>query len=310
MAKSREVSERAQPSHLRAVARFLLHRAAVRFRRAPDGKCAPELTLAKLSASPRSVARYLRATGGETFPPAPGAPYPPLYSAVWETACYLDLIRLAGFPIPPGGIVHLGEERIWLRPLRADRPAELRMKLARVEKVRGGTRLTLAVHLAAGGHRCVEADTQLLLRGVSGGRGPRSARLAPAHGPWLDAGSWRVGPEHGRRYARVSGDFNPIHLGRLGARLFGFERAILHGYCIEAMVVHRLAAQHLGGDAGSLRRLAIRFTAPLPLPSSVSLRTRLPRAGVPGAFQLVRAGAEGRPYAVGEWVASVPAAQG
>ena len=33
----------------------------------------------------------------------------------------------------------------------------------------------------------------------------------------------------GRRFAKVSGDFNPIHTSIIGAKLFGFRRAIAHG---------------------------------------------------------------------------------
>jgi len=38
-----------------------------------------------------------------------------------------------------------------------------------------------------------------------------------------------VSPGVGRQYARVSGDFNPIHIADLAARFFGFKRAIAHG---------------------------------------------------------------------------------
>lgn len=40
---------------------------------------------------------------------------------------------------------------------------------------------------------------------------------------------WSLASDLGRRYARVSGDINPIHLHALSARAFGFRRAIAHG---------------------------------------------------------------------------------
>lgn len=43
------------------------------------------------------------------------------------------------------------------------------------------------------------------------------------------AARWRLAADTGRRYAAVSGDRNPIHISRLGARLFGFPRPIAHG---------------------------------------------------------------------------------
>ncbi len=40
---------------------------------------------------------------------------------------------------------------------------------------------------------------------------------------------WQLPADLGRRYARASGDYNPIHLWPLTAKLFGFRRAIIHG---------------------------------------------------------------------------------
>jgi hypothetical protein len=41
----------------------------------------------------------------------------------------------------------------------------------------------------------------------------------------------------GRQYARVSGDYNPIHLWPLTSRLFGFKKAIAHGMYSHALAV-------------------------------------------------------------------------
>ena len=39
------------------------------------------------------------------------------------------------------------------------------------------------------------------------------------------AATWKLPGDLGRRYGSVSGDFNPIHLHPLSARLFGFTSA-------------------------------------------------------------------------------------
>jgi acyl dehydratase len=82
---------------------------------------------------------------------------------------------------------------------------------------------------------------------------------------------WSLRGDAGRRYAAVSGDWNPIHLWSVTARPFGFRRPILHGFCTQAMVAHALIQHRLGGDAAALRRLRIAFRAPLPLPGSARL---------------------------------------
>lgn len=74
---------------------------------------------------------------------------------------------------------------------------------------------------------------------------------------------WRLGGDVGRRYGAVSGDRNPIHLHPLGARLFGFPRAIAHGM----WTVARCLAEHGAPPAALVRA---EFRAPVPLPGTVT----------------------------------------
>ena len=72
-------------------------------------------------------------------------------------------------------------------------------------------------------------------------------RLAPV----TPIAEWTLAPNAGRAYARVAGDWNPIHLSGALARPFGFRSAILHGSGIR-IVVRR--AVRLGGGAVAGRR--------------------------------------------------------
>lgn len=47
----------------------------------------------------------------------------------------------------------------------------------------------------------------------------------------------------GRQYAKVSGDYNPIHLHQVSAKLFGFKKAIAHGMYSKALAISNIA-QH------------------------------------------------------------------
>jgi acyl dehydratase len=72
----------------------------------------------------------------------------------------------------------------------------------------------------------------------------------------------------GRRYAKVSGDFNPIHWHALTARPFGFKRAIVHGMWTLAACLARL------GEALPTAGVTVRcdFLKPVVLPSEVHFR--------------------------------------
>jgi acyl dehydratase len=315
-AMRRIAEDPARPSHLRSLARFLVARA--RASRSPERSPkaqVPQVEARRLAARPRRVRRFLRVTEGMRIAAlVTGEVLPPTYAATWETAYFLDLLRLGGYPLPRRGLVHLGGERVWIRPLAGGGRIDLTLRLAHAQPGRGGTRATITSRIRNGaGQPCVESETYLLLRGIGDGRGTdtgsRPSPPPPLPEPdWRELTGWSLGGSHGRRYALVSGDVNPIHLSRLGARLFGFERPILQGFCTEAMIAHALIEHLLGGEPRALRKLAIRFAAPLALPASTLLQVTA--TGGAGRFRLLAAERGPTPYAEGAWVAAVEADQG
>jgi acyl dehydratase len=62
---------------------------------------------------------------------------------------------------------------------------------------------------------------------------------------------------------RLSGDYNTLHADPAVARAAGFERPILHGLCTYGMAVHALLKTVCRHDAAGIRRVAVRFTAPV-----------------------------------------------
>jgi acyl dehydratase len=119
-----------------------------------------------------------------------------------------------------------------------------------------------------------------------GPRSPRERSERQHHGA-----VWRVPAGVGARYARVSGDRNPIHTSRLAARAFGFRRRIAHGMWTAA---HCLAA--LEG------RLPDRFTADMRFQRPVSLPARVAFMATPAGtgWAVTLSGTNGgRPHLTG-----------
>ena len=79
--------------------------------------------------------------------------------------------------------------------------------------------------------------------------------------------SWSVDRDVGRRYATISGDYNPIHLSALSAKLFGFKRAIAHGMWSKARCLAQL--DKIIPEAGYTAD--VNFRRPVFLPSEVCL---------------------------------------
>lgn len=244
----------------------------------PRRKAACECT--EIRVHPAHVRDYARATGGDGvsafFDAHPVAP--PFYCATWETALALEMFAGLETPLPLGAVVHVSTDMVWARPLPPDEPIRCRVELDRVERTPRGLKLTvLSRNWMGAGQLCCQGTSVYMVRTRDpADGGPRRPERPPApsvdQGAWTELARWRLAAGAGRHYARVSGDYNPIHLWPWTARPFGFRAPILHGYATAARAAHTLIAQRLHGDPAALRRMRIAFRAPLPLPSTAVLR--------------------------------------
>jgi acyl dehydratase len=275
----------------------------------PDA-AAPRRRLARERAGirvpPRQLVRYLAATDGERIArfAAPDGVLPPIVPVLWEAPLCAELLaQVDGIPI--AGLVHLEGESVLIRPLRPGDRIRCRVEMEGMEGMEGGVHLRIRTRSWNGaGQLCAESTATFLARSKPGGAGNPSARRrengATSDGiEWTEIGRWTLRGSAGRRYARASGDYNPIHLWSWTARPFGFRRPILHGFCLEAMVAHALIEHRWGGNPTALRRIDIRFRSPLGLPATPCLLVSEGKGA--GAFRVVEAGEDGRTIAEGEF---------
>ena len=75
---------------------------------------------------------------------------------------------------------------------------------------------------------------------------------------------WRIPRSVGTDYAAVSGDRNPIHTSRVGARVFGFPAPIAHGMWSKARCLSAMEGRLPGACT-----VEVTFKAPILLPASV-----------------------------------------
>jgi acyl dehydratase len=77
-----------------------------------------------------------------------------------------------------------------------------------------------------------------------------------------------------RLYAEASGDFNDVHLNIESARRAGVENVFAHGMLTMSFAA-QFVTQWLG--IGSVRRIAVRFRAPVRLGDTITCRGRVLR---------------------------------
>jgi acyl dehydratase len=188
---------------------------------------------------------------------------PPTYPHVLAFPLAMALMTRADFPFPLLGLVHIANRIETVAPLRVtDRPA-LRVRAAALGPHPRGRQVDVVTEAHLDGGCVWREHSTYLHRDVSrkAERSERSEATPPAGG----SARWQVPASVGRRYAKVSGDRNPIHTSRLGARLFGFPRRIAHGMWSAARC---LAA--LEGRLPDAATIEIAFHRPLLLPGSAA----------------------------------------
>jgi acyl dehydratase len=188
---------------------------------------------------------------------------------------HLRLMTDPAFPFPALGLVHLDNAIRQRRPILADEPLNLRVWATRLETHPRGTQFMLRSE-ARSGEELVWEETSTILRRENETHSHRAEaggveRAAEGvERPDLPVtATWRLPGDLGRRYASVSGDFNPIHLHGVSARLLGFPTAIIHGMWTKARCLAALDPQL--PDSFSVEAS---FRKPILLPATVEFAER------------------------------------
>jgi hypothetical protein len=75
----------------------------------------------------------------------------------------------------------------------------------------------------------------------------------------------------GLDFAKLTGDFNPIHWIPAAAKASGFPNVILHGFGTMARTIEALNKNLFAGNPHAIKKWSCRFTRPLVLPAKVSV---------------------------------------
>jgi acyl dehydratase len=245
----------------------------------------PDTRLARagLAVDPASVAAYARVCA---FPLADALPvtYPHLLTFPLQVALMAD----RAFPLGLPGLVQVRNRIDVLRPIGSGETLDLQVWAERFARHRSGATVDLCASVSTGGAEVWRGRSTYLGRGASAPDGAPDADVDVTVGT-LPEGTirWRVPDDIGRRYAKVSGDVNPIHMSALTAKAFGFKRAIAHGMWVKARVLGALA-----GRLPDAIALDVSFRKPLFLPSTVTLSTAQAGGGWDFAVRSAGSGTE------------------
>lgn len=205
---------------------------------------------------------------------------PATYPHVLAFPLQMQLLTARDFPFPLLGLIHLANRiRVW-RPMGNVSSVRVGVQVRNLQPHAKGAVFDLVTTLDDLLGPLWEAESRMLCRGVKL-LGEPAGQIQPSGECLNEVNRWQAESDIGRRYARVSGDYNPIHLSAWSARLFGFPQAIAHGLWNKARTLAALN-EHL--PAANLE-VTVQFIKPVLLPAEVRLLASA--AGPSGELQLL-----------------------
>lgn len=221
----------------------------------------------------------------------------PLYFYVLGQQAQLQLLAHKDFPFAPAGLVHLSNDVTLHGQFDAQQDYDLSLTARLVELNKAGFELEFITQFSQQGEIVVSNRTTAMARApLRRKRGQQAHNKGDNEAASLAEGANESGQETsqekhrevtqerrrevpeallspsvslampakaGRQYAKVSGDYNPIHLSQTMARWFGFRHAIAHGMYSLMRVVSVVERQ----EGMQAQQINARFVRPVFLPS-------------------------------------------
>jgi hydroxyacyl-ACP dehydratase HTD2-like protein with hotdog domain len=161
------------------------------------------------------------------------------------------------------------------KPLPADQWLQVRARIESIDD--DGYRAIVTQRVVTGTDKVPEAivaDLRAFIplkkkEDANGKKAPKARPSVPADAH--EIAFLRIADTAGLDFAKLTGDFNPIHWSKRYAQASGFRTVILHGFSTVARAVEALNRGRLSGDPMRLRMIDAKMTRPLVLPAKVGV---------------------------------------
>jgi acyl dehydratase len=226
-----------------------------------------ELEVRKVRLSAAHLQRYRDICGA----PA-GTGLPPAFLHTVAMPLHMQLFIAEKFPVKVLGLIHLRNTIRVLKDVNVTAPLHLSVHFDTLRLTDFGQEYDFTTRYAVDGEVVWEEISTMFARGNTapkeGAKRPSIERsMHPASGVATD--TLEIAENTGWRYARVSGDFNPIHLTARTAKMFGFKQAVAHGMWSMGRCLGSATPQLPPGKI----QVDTQFKLPVYLPSQALART-------------------------------------
>lgn len=205
---------------------------------------------------------------------AHGDSLPHAYLHVLAMPLHMRVFTHAAFPVKVLGLVHLRNTIRQWQPIHPDARLDLIVSCNTLRETDSGQEYDVITRAEVAGKLVWEEISTMLARRVTPGKRPSIERAMRDPDKVMQEHLIAAGANTGRRYAFVSGDFNPIHLFDRTAQAFQFKQTVAHGMWSLARCIG-LAESSLP----TALELEAQFKLPVYLPSEFIFRQQRTEQG-------------------------------
>lgn len=194
-------------------------------------------------------------------------PVPLVYIYILAQRAQAALMLQKEFTIAIPGLVHIANRLQQLAGIDYSVPFDIVANVDVEPKAEGSLIPVFSVDFLQNGVLVAQCHSTYLAKRKSNKPKTATEIINPITKPFLQE-VWNVPANAGRRYAKVSGDRNPIHTMPLFAKIMGFKRPIAHGWYLVAKIVNRCELE----KATVFKTIEVEFKAPVFLPGTPLLQ--------------------------------------
>lgn len=184
-----------------------------------------------------------------------------------------EVLFAPGLKVNMVKLVHAEQSFTFHEPLRIGMALVPVARVVDIRDVSSGQILDVDVALEQAGQPVVTGRSSMFIRGKQKRDTSRTKEPKAPEPEMSPVATFKVAIDQPKRYAAASGDFNPIHVNMLAAKISGFKRPIAHGLCVMAMTVRELLSVYGDSNPSSLRRVSLRFAKPVYPGQELTLKT-------------------------------------
>lgn len=229
-----------------------------------EGDSLPKLsvTLRNVQANYKKLTKYREVCG---FPLS--GSMPATYPHILAFPLHMELLVSEAFPFPLLGLVHVRNEITQYRAIGNQEVLDIECVLGGPREVAKGKEFDITTYTHVDGQLVWESVSTMLHRCKTSLSDDKKPKPQDSTEPETVI-SWPVEENIGRRYAKVSGDSNLIHIHAITAKLFGFKQAIAHGMWTKARCLAELDSAIPNGPF----KVSVSFKLPVFLPANVQFQ--------------------------------------